>query len=53
LVEETRKTHRSAPYADCLLKNTSTKDNKNSSMLMVSVSDNVLVESEWFFYITK
>jgi hypothetical protein len=38
-------THR---YADCLLKNTSTKDNKymlsikNSSMLMISVSENIL-----------
>ena len=44
-------THR---YAGCLLKNTSTKDNKymlsinNSSMLMILVSENFLVESELF-----
>jgi hypothetical protein len=39
-------------YADCLLKNTSTKHNKyvgnkkNSSILMISFSENFLVESE-------
>jgi hypothetical protein len=48
-------THR---YADCLLKNTSTKDNKyvvnqESSMLMISVSKNLLVESECGFFSTK
>ena len=57
-------------YADCLLKNTSTKDNKyvvnqkNSSILMISVSGNFLIESvvfcqkqicpflsQWVFYL--
>ena len=43
-------------YVWCLLKNTSTKHNKyavnqNVSMLMISVSQNVLVESEYLFFL--
>ena len=46
-------THR---YADCLLKTGPSNianmwSIKNSSMLMISVSENFLVESEWFFFL--
>jgi hypothetical protein len=42
-------------YSECILKNTSNKYNKyvvneHSSMLMISVSENFLVESGWFLY---
>jgi hypothetical protein len=45
-------------YADCLLKNrspniTNMLSIRNSSMLMISVSENFLVESECFFSLSK
>ena len=45
-------THR---YADCLLRNTSTDHkqyvvNQKLDVLMISVTENFLVESEWFFF---